>query len=265
MLSSQQLRFRTVQLSKQNHKKSVFFNTKRNHQILRTCHSHKARQILNGNFESLKSAKRTTSTNRRMSLNILATVTNICLQNPAVSASLFQDDPLYEKDTQMRINKLINPKIAAAFTESVYYGVRESGCGLTEEEFQKQLFKLRDREYKYYYEMKKDQLPRIPDLSDMSGGLSNPAYFNFVSYVAWKVVSGQIKDAKTRNQIVQLSGINLLNKIAPDVLDQVKSKNYSLGSPMPIILLQNLIEQILDKLTNSGSLSEAVQIGRAHV
>lgn len=27
----------------------------------------------------------------------------------------------------------------------------------------------------------------MPDLSDMTGGLSNRAYFNFVDYILWKV------------------------------------------------------------------------------
>lgn len=35
-------------------------------------------------------------------------------------------------------------------------------------------------EYSYYYEANKDRLPRVPDLSDESGGLSNRTYFNFV-------------------------------------------------------------------------------------
>lgn len=30
-------------------------------------------------------------------------------------------------------------------------------------------------------------LPTVPDLSDASGGLSNPAFFNFLSYILWKV------------------------------------------------------------------------------
>ena len=93
---------------------------------------------------------------------------------------------------------------------------------MDEVQFQKEVFKLRDQEYPYYYQVEdraglglrglkpsctyagslrpslppsprpccqnnKQRLPALPDLSDMSGGLSNPAYFNFISYILWKV------------------------------------------------------------------------------
>jgi hypothetical protein len=38
------------------------------------------------------------------------------------------------------------------------------------------------QEYSYYYNANKDRLPRVPDLSDSSGGLSNRTYFNFVRW-----------------------------------------------------------------------------------
>eukprot|EP01023_Acetabularia_acetabulum_P018652 TRINITY_DN19420_c0_g2_i6.p1 TRINITY_DN19420_c0_g2~~TRINITY_DN19420_c0_g2_i6.p1 ORF type:complete len:230 (-),score=32.63 TRINITY_DN19420_c0_g2_i6:735-1424(-) len=98
--------------------------------------------------------------------------------------------------------------------------------------------------------MKKDQLPRIPDLSDMSGGLSNPAYFNFLIYITWKVVAGQIRDQNDRNKIVQLSGINLINQIAPDTVNNVKNSQKQIS----IEQMQNLIDQILIILQNSGYL-----------
>ena len=33
----------------------------------------------------------------------------------------------------------------------------------------------------------RELLPALPDLSDLGGGLSNPAQFNFMSYILWKV------------------------------------------------------------------------------
>jgi hypothetical protein len=42
---------------------------------------------------------------------------------------------------------------------------------------------ITSREYRYYFEANADQLPRVPDLSDSSGGLSNRTYFNFVRCV----------------------------------------------------------------------------------
>ena len=51
---------------------------------------------------------------------------------------------------------------------------------ISETDFERERYKLQQREYRYYYEANKDKLPAVPDLSDLSGGLSNRAYFNFV-------------------------------------------------------------------------------------
>ena len=58
---------------------------------------------------------------------------------------------------------------------------------MDEETFQEEVFKLRQREWPYYLEANRGVLPAIPDLSDLSGGLSNPAQFNFMAYILWKV------------------------------------------------------------------------------
>lgn len=69
---------------------------------------------------------------------------------------------------------------------------------MSDRQFQLENFKLRDREYPYYYENNKESLPRVPDLSDESGGLSNPTYFNFVTYILWKVVARNVTDSAKR-------------------------------------------------------------------
>ena len=43
-------------------------------------------------------------------------------------------------------------------------------------------------EFPYYRQTYAAELPAVPDLSDSSGGLSNPVYFNFVYYILWKVL-----------------------------------------------------------------------------
>jgi hypothetical protein len=63
---------------------------------------------------------------------------------------------------------------------------------MPEAALQAEIFRLRDQEYPYYYAANKDRLPAVPDLSDMSGGLSNPAFFNFLSYIIWKVRAGAL-------------------------------------------------------------------------
>ena len=59
--------------------------------------------------------------------------------------------------------------------------------GLSEQDLQLEIYRLRDREYPYYRQTYAAELPGVPDLSDASGGLSNPAYFNFQNYIVWKV------------------------------------------------------------------------------
>lgn len=57
---------------------------------------------------------------------------------------------------------------------------------MDEQTFQAEVFKLRAREWPYYLQANRDVLQAVPDLSDLSGGLSNPAQFNFMAYILWK-------------------------------------------------------------------------------
>ena len=57
---------------------------------------------------------------------------------------------------------------------------------MDEAAFQAEVFKLRSREWPYYLAANRDSLQAVPDLSDLSGGLSNPAQFNFIMYILWK-------------------------------------------------------------------------------
>lgn len=93
---------------------------------------------------------------------------------------------------------------------------------MSETAFQTANFRLRDREYKYYFEANKDRLDRIPDLSDMSGGLSNPVYFNFVYYIAWKVVALNLTSSERRSEFNTVFGKNLLDLLAPDSRDAIE-------------------------------------------
>ncbi len=57
---------------------------------------------------------------------------------------------------------------------------------MDEAAFQAEVFKLRSREWPYYLAANRDSLQAVPDLSDLSGGLSNPTQFNFLMYILWK-------------------------------------------------------------------------------
>ncbi|GAX78310.1 hypothetical protein CEUSTIGMA_g5752.t1 [Chlamydomonas eustigma] len=91
-----------------------------------------------------------------------------------------------------------------------------------EKSFQSEVFKLRDREYKYYYENNKDRLEPIPDLSDMAGGLSNPSYFNFVSYILWKVAARKLPSTELRTQFGLEYGRQLLKLVWDNAADQIQ-------------------------------------------
>ena len=62
---------------------------------------------------------------------------------------------------------------------------------MDEAAFQAEVFKLRSREWPYYLAANRDSLQAVPDLSDLSGGLSNPTQFNFLMYILWKVRWGR--------------------------------------------------------------------------
>ena len=57
---------------------------------------------------------------------------------------------------------------------------------MDEAAFQAEVFKLRSREWPYYLAANRDTLQAVPDLSDLSGGLSNPTQFDFLMYILWK-------------------------------------------------------------------------------
>lgn len=83
-----------------------------------------------------------------------------------------------------------------------------------EAQFQAQVFKLRQREYKYYAEAVNNTstavvpvlpaddsqpgLPAVPDLSDQGGLLNNALYFNFVLYILWKAALAYLPDEAAR-------------------------------------------------------------------
>ena len=98
---------------------------------------------------------------------------------------------------------------------------------LTEAEFQAANFKLRSREYKYYYEANKDRLDAIPELSDMSGGLSNPALFNFVYYCVWKSAYTRLPTEELQQRFSEHFGDALLDNIAPDARRAVAADQCS--------------------------------------
>ena len=76
---------------------------------------------------------------------------------------------------------------------------------------------------RYYYEANKDRLDRVPDLSDSSGGLSNPVYFNFIYYILWKQIA-QVTGPEQREVFGSIFGRRLADLIAPGTREQLQAK-----------------------------------------
>ncbi|KAG2499349.1 hypothetical protein HYH03_002924 [Edaphochlamys debaryana] len=105
----------------------------------------------------------------------------------------------------------LDGEVAAAFTRSVVAAMTSLGV-MEEVEFQEEVFKLRQREYRYYAEA--NGLPRVPDLSDGTGGLSNPAYFNFLQYTLWKVLYRHVTDPAQREAAARSAAGHLLGYLS---------------------------------------------------
>ena len=101
---------------------------------------------------------------------------------------------------------------------------------MSERDFQATNFRLRNREYKYYYAANKDRLDRVPDLSDMSGGLSNPVLFNFVYYIAWKAACARLQDENMQQEFSDRFGDALLDALAPDARAAVQAVRGDAGA-----------------------------------
>jgi hypothetical protein len=88
----------------------------------------------------------------------------------------------------------------------------------------------RYREYKYYFEANKDRLDRVPDLTDMSGGLSNPTYFNFVYYIALKVVARNLETDAARSAFNAALGTRMTELLAPEAAAALSASREAHGA-----------------------------------
>ena len=89
--------------------------------------------------------------------------------------------------------------------------------------------------FRYYFEANKDRLDRVPDLSDSSGGLSNPVYFNFVYYILWKQIA-QETGPDQREVFGNAFGKRLTDLIVPGAREQLQVK----GTLQPYLIFARL-------------------------
>ncbi|GLI68937.1 hypothetical protein VaNZ11_013366 [Volvox africanus] len=130
----------------------------------------------------------------------------------------------------------LNGQLAAALTRAVYSSVVRLQV-MDEADFQVENFKLREREYKYYVDANFKQLPRIPDLADNTGGLSNSAYFNFIQYCLWKVVYRHISTQQDREAFARAVGAEFLANLGsmPEQWEQTGGFQADARTPEAVI------------------------------
>ncbi|KXZ56651.1 hypothetical protein GPECTOR_1g587 [Gonium pectorale] len=121
------------------------------------------------------------------------------------------------------------------------------------EGFQRENFKLREQEYRYYAEANRDKLPRVPDLADNAGGLSNPTYFNFVWYCLWKVVYKRVLLPEEREQFARECAAEFLARVWTGDHPQRKAA-LATGGATPQELILTRVLPFLDFLKAGGYL-----------
>ena len=89
-------------------------------------------------------------------------------------------------------------------------------------ELQRENFKLRSREYKYYRDAHKDQLPAVPIVNEADGGLSNSSYFNFLNYVLLKTCAKYLPSETDRTQFCRALGARMLTELAADIKESMQ-------------------------------------------
>lgn len=152
-------------------------------------------------------------------------------------------------------SRRLRPELASAFTKSVYDALLQQE-GLSETDLQMEIYRLKDREYPYYRTANAAALPSVPDLSDASGGLSNPVFFNFVYYILWKVAARHVKDEMQRNALTRLTGQLLAAQIAPGPLQTARKSAAANGGIATPAQLQQAVSDTLQILKQGGFIDD---------
>eukprot|EP00892_Ulva_mutabilis_P005388 jgi/Ulvmu1/3220/UM015_0261.1 len=175
----------------------------------------------------------------------------MCIVRPADASADKERLPAAPIRSRIPVSRpKMSSELAPLFTRAVYDSVQQLGV-MSASEFQAANFRLRDREYRYYFAANRDRLDRIPDLTDMSGGLSNPTYFNFVYYIAWKLVALNLLSSEERSRFNSVFGDNLLTMVAPESRAKVQQSRMP-GSKSPPGTVRQEVERILVLLEDQG-------------
>jgi len=107
---------------------------------------------------------------------------------------------------QRSLSRKMSPRLASELLQSVYLTTVETGV-MEAKEFQEKRFRLQRQEWPYYKEAFQHELPdQLGDSIENDGGMTYPAYFNFLSYVQWKAVADKLEDRESQNTFVRKVG-----------------------------------------------------------
>eukprot|EP00897_Mesotaenium_endlicherianum_P007972 jgi/Mesen1/7202/ME000371S06286 len=133
---------------------------------------------------------------------------------PVFSTLIFSEEAVGDVLTNGSV-RLLDPQFATQLTSAVYDAFTATG-NLSEAEFQKEFFKLRQQEFRFMKEA------NFGDLSALQqpGDLSQVPYYNFVSYVQWKIAGRNITSLEDRSAFNLDVGRRLLRVVLPDAACQ---------------------------------------------
>lgn len=151
-------------------------------------------------------------------------------------------------------------RLASALTSSVYDALRQQCKGISEDELQLEIYRLREREWPYYRSAQTVQakLPALPDLSDSSGGLSNPVFFNFISYILWKVAARHVTGEEERRDVNLRAGELLAQRAlsGPLQIAAAASASGSVGGRGDAGQMQQALVAALDIMRSGGYITD---------
>lgn len=136
----------------------------------------------------------------------------------------------------------MSPQLASELLQSVYLTTVETGV-MEAKEFQEKRFRLQRQEWPYYKEAFQHELPeQLGDLVENDGGMTYPSYFNFLSYVQWKVVADKLEDRESKNAFVRKVGRNAWNVYKPEIDWMEKNMRKALANVLDFFVQGGYID-----------------------
>lgn len=155
------------------------------------------------------------------------------------------------------IPRHLDPAFAAFVTSAVYEAVTETAL-IPQKDFQKEFFLLRQREFD---SLKKADFANLSCIKQ-AGDIGQAPYFNFVSYIQWKVISRHVGSGSDLSALTSSVGRRLLQYLSSAALPpftsaQVMGSSSVSNSLEPegrpaLATVQKGVESVLQRLVDTG-------------